>query len=515
MSDSSFKPIWSILNALRSHDEALAESLDRLRTQLGHSGECGSLPRKIISDLPFDIDVLLPGFSQNLKLAIVEEASSAWEYYFGLLTKAVIELGTTRLAATCRFEGKPLGIWVHAQRRGYKGMKGWGYLSSDRIARLESLSDWTWDPYDYEWEEAFDLLCKYAKRTGTTRMPRGHKLGNRAIDAWCTHQRTSYKDGDLSADRVERLSALPNWSWDPISEDWHSAYQALIRFQRKHGNVSVPKNHELKDGRLLFAWMCNQRNRYKNSKLAAERIHLLEKIPGWFWDFYTEEWLSTLTDVKAHARKYGHLPDKGIQGNRGSDLGQWIETNRRFWRRKKLAPDQVSALEELPGWTWNPGVDRDSRWLEALITYRESHGHLKVPYDYTTPSGLRLGNWVAQKRIRYRNKSLSKDWISRLSALDGWIWGVRESLELQWEHAYRIVARVARQQGHCVFAGNLRVDGVHLGSWAQFQRRAGRNGRLPEFKRRRLEKIPGWEWSTKDTAYRLRTKSVPKGRRNQ
>jgi hypothetical protein len=53
LEDSSFKQVWRVLRALRSHDDQLASELDNLRTNLGKRGKVrANLPAKIIINLP-------------------------------------------------------------------------------------------------------------------------------------------------------------------------------------------------------------------------------------------------------------------------------------------------------------------------------------------------------------------------------------------------------------------------------------------------------------------------------
>ena len=53
LEDSSFKQVWRVLKALRSHDDQLASELDNLRANLGKQGKVrASLPAKITLNLP-------------------------------------------------------------------------------------------------------------------------------------------------------------------------------------------------------------------------------------------------------------------------------------------------------------------------------------------------------------------------------------------------------------------------------------------------------------------------------
>ncbi|MBM3825089.1 MAG: hypothetical protein FJ404_19795, partial [Verrucomicrobia bacterium] len=53
LADSSFKQVWRVLKALRSHDDQLASELDNLRANLGKRGKVrASLPSKLTLNLP-------------------------------------------------------------------------------------------------------------------------------------------------------------------------------------------------------------------------------------------------------------------------------------------------------------------------------------------------------------------------------------------------------------------------------------------------------------------------------
>jgi len=474
---------------LKSHDLSLANELDQIRVQLGSVGRTSSTFTKLKLDLPTNIDQTMPGFIDAQSIAIVERTTSSWEFYFGLLQRAVAELGTTRLPADYLYDGKPLGVWISAQRRASKGRVGWGELTPERKQLLETLADWVWDPYDAEWEEAFELLAEYARRTGTTRMPRGHKLGNRAIDAWCTNQRSSHKVGQLSVDRSQRLEALQNWSWDPKIDDWNSAFNALVAYQQTHGHLRVPKDLMLSDGRLLFSWVANQRDRYKKGKVPAERKELLESIPGWSWDFYADEWQANYDDVLAYASKHHKMPDKGAKGSSGSDLAQWVVTNRVRFRDGIMPPNQIALLNEIPNWSWDPDSENDDKWMSALRDFQKMHGHLLVPMDFVTEDGLRLGAWVSQKRIRRKKGILVEKWIDRLNGLEGWAWSGAEG---HWHTGFNALLEFSSRNGTCKVPQDMEVHGLKIWRWIERQVRAIRNNELPQDKRAMLEGLKGW-----------------------
>ena len=56
LENSRYKPIWDVLNALRSHDDVLAEEMDNFRTSAGRGKGGGGGFTKITIDLPRTVD---------------------------------------------------------------------------------------------------------------------------------------------------------------------------------------------------------------------------------------------------------------------------------------------------------------------------------------------------------------------------------------------------------------------------------------------------------------------------
>ena len=111
---SNFKPIWGILNALKSHDETLSLELGQVRTNLGRQGSSGiSIPERIIFDLPTTID---SSFADSLRTILVEKTTDSWDFWFGLLETFAEREGHSRPLYNHSEDGFNLGAWVTAQR---------------------------------------------------------------------------------------------------------------------------------------------------------------------------------------------------------------------------------------------------------------------------------------------------------------------------------------------------------------------------------------------------------------
>ena len=82
---SRFDAVWNVLNALRAHDDVLAENLDSLRYQLGRYGKVmDPIPGKIIIDLPVSVGM---EFVNAIETKIISTTTVSWNFWYGLLDK--------------------------------------------------------------------------------------------------------------------------------------------------------------------------------------------------------------------------------------------------------------------------------------------------------------------------------------------------------------------------------------------------------------------------------------------
>jgi predicted helicase len=136
---SAFETVWRVLEALRAHDDVLAESLDTLRTKLGQrKGGRIRLP-KLILDLPRSVNA---SFSDAIRLHALEHTTETFWESLGYLKAYKKEHGDCRVPKTFKTkDGYGLGLWVSNRRRDYKK----GALSQERIDALDALG-FIWDP---------------------------------------------------------------------------------------------------------------------------------------------------------------------------------------------------------------------------------------------------------------------------------------------------------------------------------------------------------------------------------
>jgi hypothetical protein len=94
------------------------------------------------------------------------------------------------------------------------------------------------------------------------------------------------------------------------------------------------------DASGLGTWIDTQRQAYRKpetdpTRLSADRIALLEQLPGWTWNALDEKWPSKYEALRAHLEANGG--EYPAQGD-AAGLYRWINTQRRRTRSRRLTP---------------------------------------------------------------------------------------------------------------------------------------------------------------------------------
>lgn len=132
------------------------------------------------------------------------------------------------------------------------------------------------------WEERFAVLEQYVAREKHSRVPQLHNEDGVLLGRWVNRQREHYAASMLDDERIERLEALPAWTWNAFDAAWDARFAALADFAEREGSTSVPRDH-IEAGLRLTGWVARQREAYRANRLPAERVERLESLPGWSW----------------------------------------------------------------------------------------------------------------------------------------------------------------------------------------------------------------------------------------
>jgi superfamily II DNA or RNA helicase len=415
----SFKKIMSVIRALQSQDEILADyikfkhQINKTRDEYTKGYTEDDFDMVIMGDKnAYDIEELITNVEVS-SITHLFRYDEAWDNTYEILLKFVethnrIPIQKEKYKKVC------IGAWRGTQRKNYKK----GELSQERITKLNTINGWMWeDNKEERWDEWYSLVCEFLEKNG--RLPYDkEKYKNKSIGNWCNNQKTNYKKGKLSQERITKLNTINGWMWDK-EERWDESYNLVCKFLEKNGRL--PHAKEKYKNVCIGSWCNNQRTTYKTGELSQERITKLNTIHGWMWkDDKEERWDESYNLVCEFLEKNGRLPH-AKEKYKNKNIGMWCNDQRTTYKKGKLSQERITKLNTINGWMWKD--DKEERWDESynlVCKFLEKNGRL--PIQKEKYKNMNIGNWCSTQKTNYKKCKLSQERTELLDSIPNWYW---------------------------------------------------------------------------------------------
>lgn len=153
----------------------------------------------------------VPGWSWNVADAKFERGIQA-------LASWLAREGNCEPPSAHREGGVALRAWIYGRRAQHRV----GDLEADRVAQLEAIAGWCWEPsvtiaqgWHAQWERMYGHLVEWLADQPIDELRQDVVLpGDVRLGAWTAKQRSKYQAGQLADERLRRLEALDGWTWD-------------------------------------------------------------------------------------------------------------------------------------------------------------------------------------------------------------------------------------------------------------------------------------------------------------
>ena len=240
-----------------------------------------------------------------------------------------------------------LGRWISIQRGNYQK----GLLTKKEIAKLNKIK-MIWNVREYLWNQNYLEAQKYYKSHGNLDITNRYQTKNGVnLGAWISVQRRDYKQGILSADKINKLNDI-GILWN--KNNWEKYYLEAQNYYKLNGNLNIPYSYKTKSGLFLGSWIHYQRSSYLEGVINKDKITKLNAI-GMIWDAHDYNWLVCYDLASKYYNYYGDLRVKrdfitkdGINYNQdGITLGVWINSQRYSYKKKRLSQDRIDKLNKI------------------------------------------------------------------------------------------------------------------------------------------------------------------------
>ncbi len=377
--------------------------------------------------------------------------SASWDLMYSLAKTYYGKYGNLEVPADYTTEdGYPLGEWINTQRRLRKGTAS-GCLTAERISRLDAIG-MVWTSFqDRLWEKNYSAAKAYYEMHGDLDIKSDHVTEDGVhLGSWISSIRTYEKAGVrqkyLTAERIKQLNDI-GMIWGKTDLFWERNYAAASGYYREHGDLDVPATYVDADGIKLGSWIYRMR---KERKKCGESQTGKQRQAG-----------------------------KQLQTDKQRQTGKQLQTDKTI-----LTEEQIRRLDEI-GMIWEKA--NDARWekgYKAAKEYSAAQGSLLVPARLVTEDGFSLGRWICSQRQAYQTGKISGARIEKLNAI-GMVWQADS-----WEDRLELVKKWYRENGNLAISQNTVIDGVWIGKWLAYQRKALEEGKLSRRQAELLSELP-------------------------
>jgi len=273
------------------------------------------------------------------------------------------------------------------------------------------------DSFDYYYNQLVKFLAendgKYPSQI--CKDPIGKKVGT-----WLWYTRKHKKDGILASYKIKMLESLPNFRWI-IMLDFNTRLNDLRDFITKNNRYPVcTAKCEIEVS--LASWIMTQRKYKKANKLSDEEIKQLESLSNFRWtiqfDHHTE-----FNKLETFVEKHGKLPSTCSKNKEETQLGHWVERQRKAKRRNKMNIEKINQLESVTGWFWEKTDPVDENCVN-LIEWVEYNNRMPK-HSCPDKEESKLGTFSYALRKKYENNKLTDEQIEMFNAVDDWTWEIK------------------------------------------------------------------------------------------
>jgi superfamily II DNA or RNA helicase len=173
-------------------------------------------------------------------------------------------------------DNEELARWVVTQRWRQSN----GELPTERKALLDGIGfSWAGETSDRRWHEMYDRLKRYHAVHGDADVP-AHWPEDPKLANWVSAQRQDQKNGAISEEEYQLLSAL-NFTWKHRDRgSWEDRLAEVVAYKALHGHCDIPLNYP--ENPKLGRFVNHMRSKRTSGKLSADRAAKLEAI-GFLW----------------------------------------------------------------------------------------------------------------------------------------------------------------------------------------------------------------------------------------
>jgi superfamily II DNA or RNA helicase len=308
----------------------------------------------------------------------------------------------------------------------------------------------------FSWDNNLEIVLDY-KENNDEKEPRYDDKINRGT--WLSDQFKSYKKGELSFERKEKLEKyelvnLDDWNTkkeekgtrtkENLDEIWKINLDIVLEYKKNNNNEN-PLTNDVENNSI---WLNNQIQYYKKGQLSKERKKLLEKhklVDEKYWNTMEEQkgtkskekldekWKSYLKIVLEYKEDKRENPTQ----NDIKNGGKWLSHQGTYYRTGNMTKERKELLEKhklVDKKTWNTVKPekgsgslqkRNELWVNNLNYILDHKKIMNREPKRNEPGGI----WLHNQRMEYQKGKMikeRKELLEKHKLVDIKNWGINK-----------------------------------------------------------------------------------------
>lgn len=389
--------------------------------------------------------------------------------------------------------GIRLGNWITSMRYSRKGNKRkFRQLSDDEIKRLDAIG-MIWDNrYEKQWNDMFAVLCSHYEKYRSFDIPSTYVTDSGIqLGSWFKRQEKAFLKGTISDEHLERLKEI-GVIFVKKQNPWDEKYSLAKAYYEEHGSLIMPPDYTI-NGVWLYKWLNEQKliaqGKRKNKNHTPEQAEKLRSIGFTYEETDTENtWMQMYELAKAYYTENGNLnvPDNYTVGV--SNLGKWIQIQKNQMNLNKLSEERKNlllAIGMVSGRVRTTVAETYEIGFAHLEKYIAAHGLNAVSNTVICEDGYKLGHWISNCKMKYKNGKLKEEYFIRFQNL-----GISFEQKDVWKERFQEVSDYFKEHGTTTIPkGYQSTDGINMNGWLNDQKKYYRQGKLSVEKSEKLRSL--------------------------
>lgn len=322
---------WSVLNAMKAHDERLDLELRMRRRAMGRAPGSPTGPAGLPSWLTLTGVEVDSAFADAITVQAVLECTDDWEQFYGAAEAFKRDNGHIKIPEDhVTTDGLELGRWWAKQilfMRRTRNHPRRTTLSNERYTALTALgveirnNNEKWTEKHRQYKTLYD-----AAAGGPVRLSAQNPLTR-----WRTSTQIGLRNGAFDSKRVAMLAAVGIRHQPSPADRWKAVFGQVKEFYDRYGHLDIPDGIPVPGGKgTLRSWLDEQVVRYYgNSQYSAWKVTLMESLGLAPATIRRDLWEVGFHEFRRFYETHGHTI---VPFRKGSRLHRW-----RLQRRQELA----------------------------------------------------------------------------------------------------------------------------------------------------------------------------------